>query len=335
MLVSVVMAVHNGQTYLQEALDSILLQTYTDFELIVVDDASTDRTREILTQITAGRVKVLHLAENKGAAFALNLGIEQAQGKWIAIHDADDLSHPRRLEKQVNYLHKHPGLVAVGSFIECIRDRDSQIPPQNLSGLERLINRVQTSAEIKAELYRTCPLTHGTMLFSQKAFVASSKYDLNLRVSYDYDLWTRLITLGKIEKFPEKLYKYRMHSDSLTTKYPGQNISEMFFSCAKYIRHTCYQKKKARPAMVVFGPQTLADNYALQAKDSMNVIKIIDQNDLRDLSCLPGIINMFKRQQLDGAVILSNFRSRDRVFSYLTKNGLELHKNLFEFWIWF
>jgi hypothetical protein len=232
----------------------------------------------------------------------------------------------------VSYLHKHPGLVAVGSFIECIRDRDSQIPSQNLRGLERLINRMQTSAEIKSELYRTCPLTHGTMIFSKKAFINLGKYNPNLRVSYDYDLWTRLITLGRIEKFPEKLYKYRMHSNSLTTKYSEQNIKEMFFSCAKYIRHTCYQNKKERPAMVVFGLKTLAENYTLQARNSLNVLKVMDQ---RDLSYLPGIINFFKRKKLDGAVILSNFRSRDRVFSYLTKNGMELNKNLFEFWIWF
>ena len=84
MLVSIVMAVYNGQEYLQEAVDSILCQTYTGFELIIINDASTDRTRELLAQITDKRVKVIHLEENKGS-FALNLGIERRSGKWIAI----------------------------------------------------------------------------------------------------------------------------------------------------------------------------------------------------------------------------------------------------------
>ena len=115
--VSVVMAVHNGQEYLREAVESVLLQTYTDLELIIVNDASTDKTGEILERINDERVKVIHLAENRGAAAALNLGIEQAKGDWIAIHDADDISYPHRIERQMRYLQDRPGTVAVGSFI--------------------------------------------------------------------------------------------------------------------------------------------------------------------------------------------------------------------------
>ena len=80
------------------------LQTYTDLELIIVNDASTDKTGEILERVTDERVTVIHLAENRGAAAALNLGIEQAKGDWIAIHDADDISYPNRIERQMRYL---------------------------------------------------------------------------------------------------------------------------------------------------------------------------------------------------------------------------------------
>jgi|LSQX01.2.fsa_nt_gb glycosyltransferase involved in cell wall biosynthesis len=332
MLVSIVMAVYNGQHYLQEAVESILCQTYTRFELIIINDASTDRTKELLAQITDKRVKVIHLAENKGAAFALNLGISQAKGKWIAVHDADDLSYPYRLEKQISYLKKHRELVAAGSFIECIPGRGNCIPQQNLSGLEKLINRVQTGEEIKLELYRTCPLTHGTMIYSKKTFIALGKYNPDLKISYDYDLWTRLITAGGIEKFPEKLYKYRMHDNSLTTQNQLQNIKEMFFSCAKYIRHTRYKKHKERPVMVVFGPTYHARNFSLQARNFINVVKIIDKNEI---GLLPVIIALLKQKKLDGAILLSNFKYRDIVFSHLIKHGLKLNTNLFEFWIWF
>lgn len=332
MLVSVVMAVYNGQEYLREAIDSVLLQTYTDIELIIVNDASTDRTKEILEQIIDERVKMIHLEKNEGAASALNLGIGHAKGKWIAIHDADDISYPKRIEKQVGYLNKHPDTVAVSSFIKCIHGRNNLIPQQYLSGLEKLINRVQTSEEIKSDLYTTCPLTHGTIMFSKKAFVDLGKYDSILRISYDYDLWTRLIPLGKIEKLPEKLYKYRVHNDSLTNNNLVQNINEMFFSCAKYVRNTCYETKKERPAMIVFGPKNLANNFAFQARDNLNVLKVIYKNEI---SFLPRIITLLKQKKLDGAVMLSNYKYRDSVFSYLTKKGMELNKNLFEFWIWF
>src|SRR5690606_2460390 len=124
-------------------------------------------TKQILSRISDKRIQTIHLTAKKGAAFALNLGIEQAKGQWIAIHDADDLSYPRRIETQVNYLWKHPDVVAAGSFIKCIRGKGNCIPEINLSGLENLINRKQTSEDIKSELYRTCPLTHGSMLFSR------------------------------------------------------------------------------------------------------------------------------------------------------------------------
>ncbi|MGI6328194.1 MAG: glycosyltransferase family 2 protein [Dethiobacteria bacterium] len=331
MLVSIVMAVYNGQEYLQDAVDSILRQTYTSFELIIINDASTDRTKEILGLIADKRVKVIHLKENRGAAFALNLGISQAKGKWIAVHDADDLSYPYRIEKQIDYLKQRRNLVAAGSFIECIPGRNDYIPQQNLGGLENLINRVQTSEEIKLELFRTCPLTHGTMIYSKKAFTSLGKYNPVLKISYDYDLWTRLITAGNIEKVPEKLYKYRMHSNSLTTKNQLQNINEMFFSCAKYIRINCYKEHKERPVMLVFGPTYYAQSFSLQTRNNLNVVKIIDQNEI---NLLPMIINLFKNKKLDGAVILSNFKYRDSVFNYLEKHGLKLNVNFFEFWIW-
>ena len=331
MAVSVVMAVHNGQEYLREAVESVLLQSYTDLEFIIVNDASTDKTGEILERIADERVKVIHLAENRGAAAALNLGIEQAKGDWIAIHDADDISYPNRIERQMRYLQDHPGTVAVGSFIKCISGRD-HIPPRNLYGLEQLINRVQSSEEISEELYQTCHLTHGTMLFSKKTFMELGQYDPNLKISYDYDLWTRLVTAGRIEKIPEKLYKYRLHGGSLTKKNPRQNINEMFYSSAKYIRRTCYKEKRERPVMVVFGRKAVADNYVSQVRDSFNVIKVVDKNGM---SCGPVIFTLLNEKKLDGVVILSRYKNGGKIFRYLKDEGLEPNKNLFLFWTWF
>ncbi len=328
MAVSVVMAVHNGQEYLREAVESVLLQTYTDLELIIVNDASTDKTGEILERIADERVTVIHLAENRGAAAALNLGIEQAKGDWIAIHDADDISYPNRIERQMRYLQDRPGTVAVGSFIECISGRD-HIPPRYLYGLEQIINRVQSSEEISEELYQTCHLTHGTMLFSKKTFMELGQYDPNLKISYDYDLWTRLVTAGRIEKIPEKLYKYRLHGGSLTKKNPLQNINEMFYISAKYIRRTCYKEKRERPVIAVFGCKVVAGNYVFQARGSLNVVKVIDK---KGMSCGPAIVTLLNEKKLDGVVILSKYKKGGKIFKYLKDEGLEPNKNLFLFW---
>ncbi|UJF31540.1 glycosyltransferase family 2 protein [Paenibacillus hexagrammi] len=120
MKVSVITAVFNGEAYIQEAIDSILGQTYTDLEYIIVNDGSTDKTREILDRIQDPRVKVIHLPENQGAARCMNLAASHATGEWIAVQDADDISLPRRLELQVEHIRKNPKLVLVGSKIDCI-----------------------------------------------------------------------------------------------------------------------------------------------------------------------------------------------------------------------
>lgn len=145
-------------------------QTYRDLELIIVDDASTDATGAILQSIDDRRVKVVRLLYNAGAAAALNLAIERARGNWIAVHDADDLSHPHRIAEQVRYLAENPGLAAVGSFIECftgngMRDRVSE---GELRWYERTRNSVRTASDIRLGLYSGCPITHGTLLIAKK-----------------------------------------------------------------------------------------------------------------------------------------------------------------------
>ena len=120
MKVALVMAVYNGEEYVQETIKSILSQTYQHLEIVIVNDGSTDSTSKILDAIIDRRVKIIHLEVNKGVANGLNVGIGQTEAEWIAIHDADDLSLPRRIEEQVDYIQAHPYVVAVGSFIQCI-----------------------------------------------------------------------------------------------------------------------------------------------------------------------------------------------------------------------
>ncbi|MEH7375151.1 glycosyltransferase family 2 protein [Neobacillus drentensis] len=120
MKVALVMAIYNGEEYLQETIDSILSQTYQPLEIIFVNDGSTDSTSKILDAIDDPRVKIIHLEGNKGVANGLNVGISQTEAEWIAIHDADDLSLPQRIEEQVNNIKANPHVVAVASFIECI-----------------------------------------------------------------------------------------------------------------------------------------------------------------------------------------------------------------------
>lgn len=167
MLVSVVTAVYNGEEYLRECIESILDQTYTEFEYIIVNDGSTDRTKEILDAIQDTKVRVIHLERNHGAAFCLNQGINQAEGKWIAVQDADDISTPTRLEEQVNYLKDHPQAIGVGSFVKGIAGKEL-VSENSLYAHEFYFNKVMSKEEVYTSRFLTCYVCHGSVMFLKK-----------------------------------------------------------------------------------------------------------------------------------------------------------------------
>ena len=122
-LVSVLMSVYNGDRYLDEAIDSILSQTYENFEFIIINDGSTDHTKDILSSYSNqdNRIRVFH-QKNHGLTFSLNRGLELSRGKYVARMDADDISSPRRLEEQINYLRANPEVGVLGTQMEIINE---------------------------------------------------------------------------------------------------------------------------------------------------------------------------------------------------------------------
>lgn len=321
------MAVFNEEQYLSEAIESILSQTYPNIELIIVNDASTDGTEAIINNLQDSRVKAIHLQNNSGAAHALNVGIEHARGEWIAIHDADDVSYPNRIEKQVHYINEHPEIIGVGSYIECILGW----PPVNSSDLrafESIRNHPFTSGEISSALTTGCPLTHGTVMFSKKAFLKAGQYDPSYKIAYDYDLWTRLIDVGQIENIPEVLYKYRRHSDSLSSENVAKTYNELYLSFTKYIRNRCFPGRSSIPSVVIFGRPAGWDRFSPKANQYLNVIDISYKNNKR---LLRQAIRWLNQGGIDGVIILQHFNGKDKLSYHLERYGFEFNKNLFVF----
>ncbi|MBP3041695.1 glycosyltransferase family 2 protein, partial [Bacillaceae bacterium Marseille-Q3522] len=176
MLISIVMAVYNGEQYLQSAIDRILGQTYKTFELIIVNDGSFDQTKDILDLVSDTRVKIIHLEKNAGAANALNIGIEQASGEWIAIHDADDISEPARLEEQVKYLESYPESIGVGSLIKCIPG-NTPVREMMLKNEEQNYNKLLDDKKVYDNRLFTCYLCHGSVVFSKDLFKKIGGYN--------------------------------------------------------------------------------------------------------------------------------------------------------------
>jgi glycosyltransferase involved in cell wall biosynthesis len=209
-LVSVVMPVFNGEKYLREAIDSILNQTLKDFELIIIDDGSTDGTLKKIQKIQDSRI-VIHCQENMGQALARNAGIALARGKYIAMMDADDISLPERFEKQVGYLEGHRSAAVVSAHVQMIvkgRNSDTDWEADIMT---------DTPAKVTRTLPRENCVVHAASFF--KANIIKQYQYRHIKAAEDYDLFMRIASDGlKIHKIPEKLYFYRIHENSTLGK---------------------------------------------------------------------------------------------------------------------
>ena len=205
--VSVLLPVHNGAAYLRAALDSVMRQTFRDFELIVVDDGSTDESPAIVRSLDDPRIRLIQSSERLRICKALNLGIEHARGRLIARMDADDVSHPRRLERQVRFLGRHPEVGFCGSWVR--RFGEQQAP--------QAYRRPVGSARVRAFAVFDNPLVHSSVMFRRDLL---RRLDVAYRDEFadaeDYDLWNRLFAFAKGDNLPEILLDYRVHAHSVT-----------------------------------------------------------------------------------------------------------------------
>lgn len=211
------MAVRNGQQWLSDALDSICKQTFSDFELLVIDDGSTDATPEILTECQARdpRLRVIR-QEPIGLIAALNRGLEAARGPLIARLDADDVALPERLQKQVRFLEQHPDVVLLGTWAQVIdesnevKHRERQ-PPSDRDALILTLSR-------------TNPFIHSTVMFRTAIARSLGGYRPAFEAAEDYDLWLRLCEIGQIAILPDVLICYREHGGNVTKTSAIQQI---------------------------------------------------------------------------------------------------------------
>ena len=203
------MSVYNGERFLRTALDSILGQTFRDWELIVVDDASTDSTPDILAGYRDPRIHVLRNEKNCKQAVSSNRGIAAATGRYIARLDADDVSLPDRLTEQVAYLEKHPEVTLVASAAYFIDEAGSRI------GLQP---GALSDCELKFTFASRNPVIHSTVVISAEAAKRLNGYDEDPRYWFteDYEFLSRLASYGKACVLPEPLVEYRVHPASVS-----------------------------------------------------------------------------------------------------------------------
>lgn len=208
--VSIVMSVYNGEQYVHEAVESIMGQTFNDFEFIIINDGSTDKTSQILNSFVKKDTRINLIEQpNKGLVPSLNRGIKVAKGIYIARQDADDRSEPNRLSKQVGFLNKYPETVVIGSNIS-VMDSQGKIMHRHAV----LLN----DPELRQELLIRSPFAHGSVVFKRQAAVEAGMYDEAMWPAEDYDLWLRLSQYGMLANLDEPLYVYREHDSSISNQ---------------------------------------------------------------------------------------------------------------------
>ena len=207
-LVSILMPVYNTAPYLKEAMDSMLSQTFKDFELIVLNDCSPDNADEILDTYNDTRIVRYKGERNMGLSNVLNAGMDMARGKYIARMDSDDISLPNRLEIQVKYMEEHPDIDLCSCGMKMFGAKDD------------IWVRDSDPEKVKVTALLFSPILHASSIWRKESF---DKHGLRFRQEMvpaeDYDMWCRALSKGlKLVNLPNVLYRYRIHPSQATTQ---------------------------------------------------------------------------------------------------------------------
>lgn len=210
--ISVLMPVFNSERYLKMAIDSILNQTFKDFELIIINDGSTDSSEEVILSYSDLRIKYFKNIENIGLIATLNRGIDLCSSPLIARMDADDISLPERLQKQWTFLNEHPEVAMVGSDIQIIDENNRHV---------KTVKKYCPPHLIQSLLFFKCAFVHPSVLI-RKDILIEFRYSADYIHAEDYFLWSQIVFKYPVASLPEVLIKYREHQQNVSAQYRQQ-----------------------------------------------------------------------------------------------------------------
>jgi glycosyltransferase involved in cell wall biosynthesis len=297
-LVTVLMAVYNGEKYLREAIESMLNQSYTNFEFLIINDGSTDSTEEIILSYRDERIRHMKNEQNIKLIASLNKGLDLAEGKYIARMDADDVSLPERLAKQVDFMERNLEYGLLGTWVKTL-------------GLnpDKEIHFKSGHDEIRFELFFHNYLHHPTVMFRKEIIKKNNlKYEDYVHAE-DYALWINFCKHTKIQILPEVLLHYRLHNE---------NISEI---------HQDFQRKQTsvlRKLQVEYLQVSLSDSdFSLYESFIDKNLFYNSQNFTKLLSIVQHIVLMNEQIQMIERKILFHFYN-ERLKNYIEINAFKM-----------
>lgn len=324
--VSVLMAVRDGQQWLRPAVDSILTQTFSNFELLVIDDGSSDETPHILGEYRALDQRVIVIPQaREGLVCALNRGLARATAPFVARLDADDVALPQRLQRQLSYFEEHPKTNLLGTWAQAI----------DALGRPKRLLRPPVDRKILVEtLVRTNPFIHSSIMFRTAIARELGGYHPPFEAAEDYDFWLRFSEIGDIAILPEVLIQYRRHGSSVTTR---RAVTQVF--SVRLAKQASEARRTARddPSSMLAAPPNwhVADGNAFYA-DAARLCRTLELADSAVArNAVPSSIDLdivFRQipnltaaeRKLAQMVLINLIRSRMRVPHYATRSLLGL-----------
>jgi glycosyltransferase involved in cell wall biosynthesis len=212
------MPVYNGQRYVKQAIQSLLAQTFSDFEIIVVDDGSTDQTAPIVKELATQDNRIRYFYQpNAGVVSARNFAIERSRSDFVALLDSDDIAHPNRLERQLRFMTENPEIIACGSFARQITTSGWPIATWEMPKSHSDI--------VDYLMHQGSSIINPSAIIRRKAFERAGMYDMSFsHGGEDYDMWCRFAGIGQLANIEEALIDYRVDPRSLTSTYEDRRL---------------------------------------------------------------------------------------------------------------
>jgi glycosyltransferase involved in cell wall biosynthesis len=219
-LVTVNMPVYNAEKFIEDAITSLLVQSYNNIEIVIVDDGSTDNTLSIIKRFTDKRINLIQNHSNKGITYSRNLALENSNGEYIAIQDSDDISNIDRIKTQVDCFRKNPDLDIIATWADLITEKGE------FTG-ESFVYDYSDCEVPTVLMFENC-IIHSTVMI-KSAILKKEKYDMHYQIAEDYQLWYRLASRYNYRILKKKLIKYRHHSLNIST----ERMHELLFVTRK------------------------------------------------------------------------------------------------------
>jgi glycosyltransferase involved in cell wall biosynthesis len=212
-LVTVLMPIYNGADYVEEAIESVQKSTFRDFELVLVNDGSSDESGDICRAMAKkyNNIRLFTFRKNRGLVHALNFGVSKARGTYLCRLNQDDRMVPKRIATQVEFLDTHPEVVVVGSWIKLLH-----VGGPNPH--EEIIRYLEKDEDLRKVWFILSPFSDPSVMYRKEVAVKLGGYDPDFFIAEDTQMWIRMATVGKLANIPKPLVEVRHHADATTVR---------------------------------------------------------------------------------------------------------------------